>query len=269
MNLFQLDGAVAVVTGVLGKLGPIWAGALLDAGARVMGLDHPAQKPGDAFIALQKRFGADCLQLTNADVRERKELAQALDRCCEVFGPPTVLVNNAGIDQPPDMPGGGHRLEDIPLGINRKVFEVNTLGVFLVSQVFGGAMVQAGRGSVINIGSLYASVAPDSRFYAHIQSDPPFLKPPAYGASKAAVVTLTRYLATLWAPSGVRVNALSPGGVLGGQDDTFKQKFCARVPLGRMATDQDLRGPLIFLASEASSYVTGIELLVDGGFTAW
>jgi NAD(P)-dependent dehydrogenase (short-subunit alcohol dehydrogenase family) len=269
MDLFRLDGAVAVVTGALGKLGPMWAGALLDAGARVVGLDHPTQKPGDAFLALQERFGTDCLQVTTADVRERKDLERACDHCCQTFGIPTVLVNNAGIDQPPDMPGGGYRLEDIPIDLNRKVFEVNTLGVFLVSQVFGGAMVKAGRGSVINIGSLYASVAPDSRFYEHIRSDPPFLKPPAYGASKAAVVNLTRYLATLWAQSGVRVNTLSPGGVLGGQDDTFKQKFCARVPMGRMATEQDLRGPLLFLASEASSYVTGTELLVDGGFTAW
>ena len=130
-------------------------------------------------------------------------------------------------------------------------------------------MVEAGRGSIINIGSLYASVAPDSRFYDHIPSNPPFLKPPAYGASKAAVVNLTRYLATLWASSGVRVNSLSPGGVLGRQDDDFKRKFCARVPMGRMATEDDLRGPLLFLASEASAYVTGTELVVDGGFTAW
>jgi NAD(P)-dependent dehydrogenase (short-subunit alcohol dehydrogenase family) len=107
------------------------------------------------------------------------------------------------------------------------------------------------------------------RFYDHIQGDPPFLKPPAYGASKAAVVNLTRYLATHWAPHGVRVNTLSPGGVLGGQDEQFKEKFCHRVPMGRMAVSDDLCGPLLFLASRASSYVTGTELVVDGGYTAW
>ena len=266
---FRLDGAVAVLTGSLGKLGPMWAGALLDAGACVMGLDHPDQKPGEAFIRLQKHYGEERIRLTSADVCNRADLEKACDLCQNVFGIPTILVNNAGIDQPPDQPGGGYRLEDIPLDVNRRVFEVNTLGLFLVSQVFGRVMVKAGRGSIINIGSLYASVAPDSRFYEHIQSDPPFLKPPAYGASKAAVVNLTRYLATLWASSGVRVNTLSPGGVLGGQDDDFKRKFCERVPMGRMATEQDLRGPLLFLASEASSYVTGTELVVDGGFTAW
>jgi NAD(P)-dependent dehydrogenase (short-subunit alcohol dehydrogenase family) len=178
-------------------------------------------------------------------------------------------VNNAGIDRPPAGSKGGHLLEDIPFEENREVIEVNTLGLFQVTQIFGDRMVKAGRGSIINIGSLYASVSPDERFYSHIQSDPPFLKPPVYGASKAAVVNLTKYLATLWAPHGVRVNALSPGGVLGDQDAEFKRKFCDRVPLGRMATADDLCGPLLFLASQASSYVTGIELVVDGGFTAW
>jgi NAD(P)-dependent dehydrogenase (short-subunit alcohol dehydrogenase family) len=268
-DLFRLDGAVAVVTGALGKLGPVWTEALLEAGASVMALDHPQQKPGEAYAALEKRFGNARLRRTTADVRERAELEAACDHCREVFDTPAILVNNAGIDQPPGQSGGGYRLEDIPLEINRKVFEVNTLGLFLVTQVFGQDMVKAGRGSIINIGSLYASVAPDSRFYDHLQSDPPFLKPPAYGASKAAVVNLTRYLATLWAGSGVRVNTLSPGGVLGAQDDDFKHKFCARVPMGRMATEADLWGPLLFLASEASSYVTGTELVVDGGFTAW
>ena len=138
-----------------------------------------------------------------------------------------------------------------------------------MAQIFGSDMVEAGRGSVINIGSLYASVSPDPRFYDHIETDPPFIKPPAYGASKAAVVNLTKYLATAWGPHGVRVNTLSPGGVLGAQDEHFKRKFCDRVPLGRMAVYEDLIGPLQFLASDASAYVTGTELRIDGGFTAW
>jgi NAD(P)-dependent dehydrogenase (short-subunit alcohol dehydrogenase family) len=130
-------------------------------------------------------------------------------------------------------------------------------------------MAQRGHGTIVNIGSLYASVSPDARFYEHLPTEPPFLKPPAYGASKAALVNLTRYLAAHWGPAGVRVNALSPGGVEGGQDPEFKRKFNERVPLGRMCTPEDLEGPLLFLASGASNYVTGVELLVDGGFTAW
>jgi NAD(P)-dependent dehydrogenase (short-subunit alcohol dehydrogenase family) len=270
MQLFNLEDDIGVVTGALGKLGPIWVETLLAAGARVLALDRPGTPETPAFQDLQARFGSERLALAFADVCRRPELEAALDRCGRIFGNiPTILVNNAGIDAPPAADGKGHRLEDIPLSVNLRILEVNAAGLFLVTQVFGGAMAKAHRGSVINIGSLYASVSPDARFYDHIPGDPPFIKPPAYGASKAAVLNLTKYLAAHLAPYGVRVNALSPGGVLGGQDEEFQRKFCARVPLGRMATAEDLRGPLLFLASSASAYVTGINLKVDGGFTVW
>ena len=268
-NLFGLEAEVAVVTGALGNLGPIWIETLLGAGASVFALDLAESKVSEDFAKLQSCHDETRLQLGRTDVRDRQSLEAVCQNCITAFGIPTILVNNAGIDRPPAGSAKEYRLENIPLEENREIFEVNTLGLFLVTQVFGTRMVEAGRGSIINIGSLYASVSPDERFYDHIPGDPPFLKPPAYGASKAAVINLTRYLATLWAPRGVRVNALSPGGVLGGQDDEFKRKFCNRVPMGRMATAEDLSGPLLFLASQASSYVTGTELLVDGGFTAW
>lgn len=268
-DLFSLEGEVAVVTGVMGKLGPVWTEALLSQGASVFAMDRPGVGVGSAVMKLQGDFGKRRLRITFADVRNRDALESAREMCLKEFGVPSVLVNNAGIDQPPSGEGQRYPFERIPFEISREIMDVNVLGLFLVTQVFGIDMVKAGRGSIINIGSLYASVSPDSRFYDHIPSDPPFLKPPAYGASKAAVVNLTKYLATLWGPHGVRVNTLSPGGVLGGQDEQFKRKFCDRVPLGRMAAFSDLRGPLIFLASRASSYVTGIELRVDGGFTVW
>ncbi len=266
---FGLDGRVAVVTGALGNLGPVWAEGLLEAGAVVVGLDLPSATPNAAFGQLQKTYGESKLLLIGASVTDRSALLSARERVTSEFGVPQVLVNNAGIDAPPNPSGGGYRLDEIPFDLNRRIFDVNTLGLFQVAQIFGTEMVKAGRGSVINIGSLYASVSPDPRFYDHIESDPPFLKPPAYGASKAAVVNLTKYLATAWGPYGVRVNTLSPGGVLGKQDEQFKRKFCDRVPLGRMAVYEDLVGPLQFLASDASAYVTGAELRVDGGFTAW
>jgi NAD(P)-dependent dehydrogenase (short-subunit alcohol dehydrogenase family) len=269
MDIFELQGEIGVVTGALGKLGPIWVETLLAAGASVLAMDRPGISPSTDYERLEARFGTQRLALARADVCRRDELEIALARCRELFGLPTILVNNAGIDAPPAAGGRGHRLEEIPLEINLRILEINTAGLFLVSQVFGGAMARAGRGSIINIGSLYASVSPDARFYNHIPCDPPFIKPPAYGASKAAVVNLTRYLAAHLAPQGVRVNTLSPGGVLGEQDAEFKRKFCERVPLGRMATAEDLRGPLLFLASRASAYVTGINLRVDGGFTVW
>jgi NAD(P)-dependent dehydrogenase (short-subunit alcohol dehydrogenase family) len=266
---FRLDGRIAVVTGALGNLGPVWIEGLLEGGATVVGLDLPGSAPNAAFARLQETYGDSRLALLAASVTDRDALVGARDTLLSAFGVPSVLVNNAGIDQPPSASGGGYRLEDLPLDVNRRIFEVNTLGLFQASQIFGAEMVKARHGSIINIGSLYAAVAPDPRFYDHIRSDPPFLKPPAYGASKAAVVNLTRYLATAWGASGVRVNALSPGGVLGAQDDQFKRKFCDRVPLGRMAVHEDLIGPLQFLASDASAYITGTELRVDGGFTAW
>ena len=265
---FRIDGRVAVVTGALGNLGPVWAQALLEAGATVVALDLPGREPNASFAALQAAH-PDRLTLLGASVTDRAALNAARDVVRSRYDVASVLVNNAGIDAPPTASGGGHRLEDIPWDVNRQIFEVNTLGLFQVTQIFGADMAAARRGSIINIGSLYASVSPDARFYDHIVSDPPFLKPPAYGASKAAVVNLTKYFATAWGPSGVRVNTLSPGGVLGAQDEQFKRKFNARVPLARMAEHRDLIGPLQFLASDASAYVTGAELRVDGGFTAW
>jgi NAD(P)-dependent dehydrogenase (short-subunit alcohol dehydrogenase family) len=206
--------------------------------------------------------GAEAVEV--ADVTDRDSLLALGER----IGTPDVLVNNAGIDQPPSADGGSAAIEDVPYEDFLRVLEVNLAGTFLATQVFGSAMRDAGRGSIVNIGSLYATIAPDPGMYDHLGLEPPFLKPPAYGASKAGVVSLTRYFARLWGPHGVRVNALSPGGVLGGQDQEFLRKFTARTPLRRLAEDDDLAGPLLFLASDASRYLTGHELRVDGGFTA-
>ena len=231
---------LALVTGALGNLGPVWCDALTGAGYDVVRVDIE---------------GGDGVE--QADVTDADSLRTVLAK----VGAPHVLVNNAGIDQPPDPSAtGGMSAEEF-----LRVLDVNTRGVFLATQVFGGAMAEEGRGSIINIGSLYASIAPIPELYDHM---PGFVKPPAYAASKAGVVALTKYFARLWGPRGVRVNALSPGGVRGEQDAEFLRKYSARVPVGRMAEPSDLTGPLLFLASDESRYVTGHELRVDGGFTA-
>jgi NAD(P)-dependent dehydrogenase (short-subunit alcohol dehydrogenase family) len=247
----DLDGGVAVVTGALGRLGPVWVATLVGAGMRVAAIDL---RPGESEAEL----------FETADVTDPVALRRVRDRIDHELGAPCVLVNNAGIDQPPDPDAAGEPdIESVSADAFLRVLDVNTRGTFVASQVFGAPMQKAGGGSIVNIGSLYASISPDPSFYDHI---PGFLKPPAYGASKAGVVQLTKWLARHLAP--VRVNTLSPGGVRGGQDDEFLRKFCARVPLGRMAHEDDLTGPLLFLASDASRYVNGQELRVDGGFTA-
>lgn len=266
--MFTLDNTVAVVTGACGKLGPIWVDALLGAGARVAALDLPGAKPSAAFEQVAAGAG-DRLRRFDCDVTSRESIEQAAAAVTAAFGDVSVLVNNAGIDQPPDSPQGRNPLTRIPAEQFRRMVEVNLVGTFQVTQVYAERMAASGGGSIINIGSLYASVSTDPSFYNHFPGDVPFVKSPAYGASKAGVVNLTKAFATHLAPSGIRVNTLSPGGVLGGQDDNFKGKYNARVPLRRMAEADDLKGPLVFLASSASSYVTGHELRVDGGFTAW
>jgi len=252
-----LENSLAIVTGALGKLGPVWVSALAGAGARVVGIDVRA---GDGELD-------PACRLEQGDVTDRASLVEVRDRIAEL-GPPDVLVNNAGIDQPPEAAAERHAIEDVSSDAFGATVDVNLTGTFHAIQVFGPAMRDAGRGSIVNIGSVYASVAPDPRLYDHLPGDPPFLKPPAYGASKAGVLSLTRYFARLWGPYGVRVNVLSPGGVAGGQDEEFVRRYSARVPMRRMAEPHDLQGPLLFLSSDASRYVNGQELRVDGGFLA-
>ncbi|MSO82599.1 MAG: SDR family oxidoreductase [Acidobacteria bacterium] len=265
---FRLDQQTAVVTGACGTLGPVWMEALLDAGARVAALDLAGVPMSAGYKAVAERAG-DRLRRYDCDVTNRESIHRAVDGLVSEMGEPAILVNNAGVDQPPDSGGSRSRIDQWPIEEFRRMVEVNLLGTFQVIQVIGGRMAGRGSGSIVNIGSLYASVSPDQRLYDHMPGDLPFLKSPAYGASKAAVVNMTKYFATLWGPRGVRVNTLSPGGVLAGQDEAFRSKYGARVPLGRMAQPGDLKGPLVFLVSRASSYVTGHELRVDGGFTAW
>jgi NAD(P)-dependent dehydrogenase (short-subunit alcohol dehydrogenase family) len=260
-----LAGALALVTGPLGRLGPTWVTALAQAGADVVGMDVGDRGAGELARRVEA-LGAS-FRLERADVADRASLEGVRERIADL-GPPAVLVTGAGIDQPPDAASRRYRIEDVPTEAFRGTLDVNLVGTFHAIQAFGPAMCEAGRGSIVTVGSLYATIAPLPSLYDHMPGDPPFLKPPAYGASKAGVLHLTRYFARLWGPRGVRVNALSPGGVRGDQDPEFVRKYCDRVPLDRMAEPEDLAGPLVFLASDASRYVTGQELVVDGGFTA-
>ncbi len=266
LKRFRLDGNLALVTGALGNLGSVWIRGLLEAGAEVVGVDVERAKISDSFQELLDKYSGK-LSLLRIDVTNRNSVVKGFKESKKI-GFTSIIVNNAGIDQPPTAPKKGYLLEEIPIEAGQKIFDVNVLGAFLVMQIFGSEMVKKNQGTIINIASHYGLVSPDPGFYTHIKTDPPFLKPPMYGSSKAALIQLTRYMAVLWGKNNVRVNSISPGGVFNNQDVRFVKKYSLRVPLGRMAKADELIGPLVFLASDAASYVTGANIVVDGGFTA-
>ncbi|MBA3295466.1 MAG: SDR family oxidoreductase [Acidobacteria bacterium] len=260
-RMFSLEDRVAVVTGGLGQLGRQFTTALGSAGARVAVLDHREGSAADT----------DSLLHVRADVTDRASLERAVAVVEARWGPPHILINNAALDSSPDAPAGANGpFEDYPVDLWRSVLDVNVTGVFLCCQVVGGRLAAAGRGSVINISSIYGLVAPDQRIYEYRrQAGDEFFKPAAYSASKSALLNLTRYLATYWAPKNVRVNTVSFAGVFNNQDPAFLQEYTRRVPLGRMAREDEYNGAILFLASDASSYMTGANLVLDGGYTAW
>ena len=161
-------------------------------------------------------------------------------------------------------------VEDYSLDTWRQIMSVNLDGMFLVAQAVGTGMARRGRGSIVQTSSIYGLMGPDQRIYEGSEYlGRPINTPPVYSASKGGVVGLTRYLATYWAAQGVRVNAITPGGISSGQNDEFRQRYSARIPLGRMAEADEVAAGVLYLASDAASYVTGQDLHVDGGLSAW
>jgi NAD(P)-dependent dehydrogenase (short-subunit alcohol dehydrogenase family) len=264
--LFSVENRVIVITGGLGQLGLAYANCLAGEAARVALVDVAAASLLPANLAENPN-----IRYFAADVTRRASLETALAALEAIWGPPHGLVNNAGLDSPPASSSEENGpFETYPQESWDKVMAVNAKGPFLCCQVFGGAMAHAGRGSIVNIGSIYGTVSPDQRIYEYRrQQGGAFYKPVAYSASKSSLYNLTRYLATYWAGNGVRVNTLTLGGVFNNQDPQFLEGYLRRVPLGRMAQPQDYFGPIIFLLSDASAYVTGANLTADGGWTAW
>lgn len=268
--LFDLADRVIVVTGGMGQLGSEFCKALLQRGANVAACDVQVPEAARA-----ERFGEladhERLLFLSADVTSRASLEQALERLKSRWGEPFGLVNAAAIDAPPNAPiEENGPFETYPDSSWEKVMAVNVGGVKTACQVFGGAMARTGRGSIVNIASTYGVVAPDQRLYDYRrQSGQPFYKPVSYSASKSALLNLTRYLAVYWAEQGVRVNTLTFGGVFNGQDDAFLQGYAERVPMRRMARSDEYNGAVIFLMSDAASYMTGSNMVIDGGWTSW
>lgn len=295
MAAFSLAGRVAVVTGAAGLLGRRHCRALAAAGARVVATDLDpaaceavarevaAMTPGapgapgaPATPRAARRMeapGAAVAPLAWAADITRPESVRALrDAVLERCGAIDVLVNNAALNEKVESPlaaGEVLRFENFPLALWEDSLRVNVTGTFLCCQILGGEMARRGGGSIVNIASTYAIVAPDQALYRQPDGTQTFFKSAAYPTTKGAVLALTRFLAAYWGRAGVRVNALSPGGVENGQDAGFVARYSARTPLGRMADPSDYEGALVFLASAASRYMTGANLIVDGGWTAW
>ncbi len=268
---FSLAGQVAIVTGACGLIGRHHCAALRDAGAQVVMLDIQHDALQQAAIELTVE-GASAPVAYQADITDPDALQRVRDAVHDAFGRIDVLVNNGAVNDKVEGRGPAAeatRFEVFPLVEWRRVMDINTTGVFLPSQIFGSVMAAAQRGSIVNIASTYALVAPDQSLYVGPDGERRMYKSPAYPSSKGAVLSFTKYLAAYWGTAGVRVNALVPGGVEAGQDAWFVSAYARRTPLGRMAQADDYRGALLFLASDASRYVTGSTVVVDGGFTAW
>ena len=267
-GLFDLAGKTAVVTGGCGILGRHFCAALAGYGASVVVADLDPAACTELAGRLTDRFGVPCLGVA-CDVTRREAVAGLVARCLDRFGGVDVLLNNAA-GKPSDMERYFAPVEEYDEDIWREVMAVNVDGLFLVARALGGEMARRGGGSIIQTASIYGVVAPDQRIYEGSSYMGRAINTPAvYSMSKAAVIGLTRHLATYWAAKGVRVNTLTPGGVESGQNDTFKQRYGNRVPLGRMGRARELIGAVIWLASDASSYVTGQNIVVDGGLSVW
>lgn len=265
-RLFDVHHEIVLITGVSGQLGGEYAKAFLQRGARVVGLDVRSSAGSEI---LSRDFPSHFL-FSEADVTDKASLQRALAEVEQKFGTPTVLINNAAIDSPPSGPPGENGpFEEYPEASWDKVMDVNLKGVHHCCQVFGGAMAMKEKGSIINVASIYGVVSPDHSLYEYRrQRGETFFKPVAYAVSKSGILNLTRYLAVYWAKKNVRVNTLTLAGVFNNQEQAFLDSYCRRIPVGHMANPDDYNGALLFLASPASRYMTGANLVVDGGWTA-
>ena len=267
-ELFSLANKVVVVTGGAGLLGQVFCQALVDVGAHVAIVDLDLASAETAAKSINKSDTQKVVAF-GSDITSPESVTQMVANVIKQFGRIDVLVNNAA-SKGSNLDTFFEPFESYSLQTWREVMSVNIDGLFLVAQAVGNQMKKQGGGSIIQTSSIYGVVAPDQRIYKGSEYNGRAINTPAvYSASKAAVNGLTSYLSTYWATSKIRVNSLTPGGIASGQNDEFNKRYSSRVPLGRMGEASELVGALIYLASDASSYVTGQNIIVDGGLSAW
>ena len=269
-DIFSINKKVFVITGGMGQLGQVYTNEILFRGGKVAILDILDYEYNLVVELIDKNDKNNILYITT-DITQKAQIQSAINKIISRWGKIDILINNAALDSPPDAPDAEvGPFEEYPEASYDQVMEVNVKGTFLCCQIIGKIMAQQKRGVIINISSIYGFVSPRQDIYNfRRKGGKTYFKPAAYSVSKSAIFNLTRYLATYWAKDNIRVNTLTLAGIFNNQPEEFLDKYTKHVPVGRMVNVQEAVGPMIFLASDASSYMTGSNLVVDGGWTAW
>lgn len=271
-NFFDLTGRVAIITGGAGFLGPKHAEVIANYGGIPVIVDLPHQAPEKKAEALSETIGKSVVGYS-ADITKQEEVQGLLDWVLLNNGRVDILINNAANNPKVEATGltGWARFENFPISMWDEDLNVILKGSFLCCQVIGSEMAKKKSGVILNIASDLAVIAPDQRLYKQegLPEDKQPVKPVTYSVAKTGLIGLTRYLATYWASSGVRVNSISAGGVYNNQPDDFVQRLNQLIPMGRMADLDEWQGAILFLTSDASSYITGTNMVIDGGRSVW
>jgi NAD(P)-dependent dehydrogenase (short-subunit alcohol dehydrogenase family) len=271
-ELFSLEGRVAVITGGAGLLGTKHAEIIAEAGGTPVLVDLPVANPAAHAQVISNKFNVPAFGIAG-DITDLAQVETMRDMVLERFQRIDILINNAANNPKIEKREGRNfsRLEDFPIEIWEADLRVGLMGAFLCSRVFGTEMARLKSGVILNIASDLAVIAPDQRLYREpgLPDGEQPVKPVTYSVVKSGLIGLTRYLATYWNDSGVRANAISPGGIYNGQPDDFVDRLSRLIPMGRMAHADEYKGAILFLCSDASSYMTGANLIVDGGRSCW
>ncbi len=262
---YDIKGKVVILTGAAGKIGPKYAEILSECGANVVCLDLKEERCKEMEKHLRDTYSTRPMGM-GIDISQKAEVQRAIDNIVKQYGKIDVLINNAAYEQLKHVVNEQVlSFEDFPLEVWQATIDVNLTGMFLCCQAVGKVIAQQGYGVILNISSVYGVVAADQRIYG----DSKLNSNVAYAATKSGVLNFTRFLASYWQGKNIRVNSLSPGGVFANQDEEFVKNYSYRTMLGRMADMDDVCAAMLYLVSDASKFVTGFNLIVDGGWTAW